>query len=116
MKPGSSLKVRWSSNPGYANGLVSASGIFGVSSGVFLASSVIFVLTSTIIEESDELLLLRCCKQLPDDDFFALLVIILLGMVDLSVLALFFRERIYFRVVKIDNFNLLTRAPVFGIL
>lgn len=70
-------------------GLVAISGLCGVSSRDFLASSVICFLISTVTGGFSALVLLRYYKWLPCDDFFALLDITFLGVVDLSVVAFF---------------------------
>lgn len=56
-------------------------------------------------------IVLQCCERLPSEDVFVLLVPILLGLVDFSVLALYWR-RGYFQVAKIDDFDLLRRVAV----
>lgn len=70
-----------------ANGLEAASGICGMSSTVLFPPAVIFS-ERVGAEGSDALVWLRSCERQASDEFFTLLVIILLGMVNISVLAL----------------------------
>lgn len=72
------------------NGLDSASWLLGVSSGVFLACSVFFHMTSAVTGGSIALVSLQCLKWQPPNKFSLFHLIILVGVVDLFVLALFF--------------------------
>lgn len=88
--PGVSLPLRPLSKPECIIGPDSASDLCGVSSGRFLACSKNVFTESAAVGGFDALASLRCCEHLPSEVFFALLVFILLGVVDLSVLVLFF--------------------------
>lgn len=56
----------------------------------FMAFSVVVFMASAVAGSSAALAMLRGCQHLPSEDFFVLLVIVLLGVVDLSVLPVFF--------------------------
>lgn len=59
-----------------------------MSFGDFLAFSDFVFITSAVIRSSAALVPLRYCERQASDDFFAVLVSILIGVIDLSVLAL----------------------------
>lgn len=61
-----------------------------MSFGALFDSSVLFSVKSVVARGPSTLVSLCCCNRLPLDDFLALPIMILLGVVPLSVVALFF--------------------------